>query len=150
MSHIDYYTAVGYSLELLAQSEYHQQQKLGSYFDVEIIPPLLANQVRFYLTPEGIPTAMATWAWISEEIETEIHQTGRALAHDEWTGGDRLFCNDWITPYNNIREVVHDMTHNLFPNAEATSVRRKHDGSVYKICRWTGVNLRKQRDAKVA
>ena len=143
MVNIDYYAANGYALELLAQSEYHQRHPLGDYFRTEILPALWANQARFYLTDEGLPTAMVTWAWLSEDVETDIHATGRALAQEEWNCGGRLFFNDWITPYDNIRDVLHDMTHNIFPNEVATSLRRNPDGSVRRINRWTGVNLRK-------
>lgn len=142
MVNIDYYASVGYALELLARSEYHRQFSLGSYFRVEILPAFWCGQVRFYLTPEGVPTAMVTWARLTPEVQTEVHATGRALAGKEWTGGDRLFFNDWITPYGNTREVLHDMTHNIFPNEIATSLRRNQDGSVRRINRWTGVLLR--------
>ncbi len=147
---LDYYASVGYALELLAQSEYHRQFKLGDYFRVEVLPALWCGQTRFYLTSEGIPTAMVTWAWLSEEVERNVHATGHALNEDEWNCGKRLFFNDWITPYGNIREVVHDMTHNIFPDEVATSLRRNPDGSVRRINRWTGVNLRTAREGMLA
>lgn len=140
---IDYFASVGYALELLAQSEYHRQFKLGDYFRVEILPALWCRQTRFYLTKEAIPMAMVTWAWLSEVVERDVHATGRALTEREWTGGDRLFFNDWITPYDNISEVVHDMAHNIFPDQVATSLRRNPDGSVRRINRWIGANLRR-------
>lgn len=150
MVNIDYYTSVGYALELLAQSDYHRQQKLGDYFRAEILPALWCGQTRFYLTNEGIPTAMVTWAWLSEMVQRDVHNSGRALAPEEWTCGDRLFFNDWITPYGNIRDVLHDMTHNIFPDEVATSLRRNPDGSVRRVNRWTGVNLRKAREEVLA
>ncbi|MEC3862328.1 toxin-activating lysine-acyltransferase [Mesobacterium sp. TK19101] len=150
MVNIDYYASVGYALELLAQSEYHRQFKLGDYFRVEILPALWCGQTRFYLTEEGIPTALVTWAWLSEEVQHDVHKTGRALTEDEWNCGDRLFFNDWITPYDNIREVLHDMTHNIFPDEVATSLRRNPDGTVRRVNRWTGVNLRKTREEALA
>ncbi|MBK5933385.1 cytolysin-activating lysine-acyltransferase [Rhodovulum imhoffii] len=150
MVNIDYYASVGYALELLAQSEYHRQFKLGDYLRVEILPALWCGQARFYVTNEGIPTAMVTWAWLSPEVERDVHKTGRALANEEWNCGDRLFFNDWITPFDNIREVLHDMTHNIFPDEVATSLRRNHDGTVRRINRWTGVNLRKTEKRAVA
>lgn len=150
MVNIDYYASNGYALELLAQSEYHKQHPLGDYFRTEILPALWANQARFYLTAEGLPTAMVTWAWLNAEVQADVHANGRALAHDEWNCGDRLFFNDWITPYDNIREVLHDMTHNVFPNEIATSLRRNSDGSVRRINRWTGVNLRKSSNEAAA
>ena len=142
---IDHYSGVGYALELLAQSRYHRGFRLGDYFRVEILPALWCAQIRFYLSSNGVPTAMVSWAWLSEEVEREIHATGRALTRDEWNCGDRLFFNDWITPHNNIREVLHDMTHRVFPNEVATSIRRSPDGKVRRVNRWTGVNLRKRR-----
>jgi len=150
MVNIDYYASVGYALELLAQSEYHKQFEVGDYFRVEILPALWCGQARFYVTNEGIPTAMVTWAWLSPEVERDVLQTGRALANEEWNCGDRLFFNDWITPFDNIREVLHDMTHNIFPDEVATSLRRNPDGTVRRINRWTGVNLRKTEKRAVA
>ena len=148
MVNLDEYASAGFALELLAQSPYHKRHKLGDYFRTEILPALWVNQARFYLTEEGVPTAMVTWAWLNKEVEKDVHETGRSLTHDEWQCGDRLFCNDWITPYNNIREVLHDMKNNIFPNHIATSLRRNQDGSVRRINRWT--NVKSQRMKKKA
>jgi cytolysin-activating lysine-acyltransferase len=150
MVNIDYYASAGYALELITQSEYHRQRALGNYFRVEIMPALWCGQARFYLTPEGIPTAMVTWAWLNMDVERDIHATGRALKRDEWRCGDRLFFNDWITPYENTREVLHNMTHNIFPSEIATSLRRNSDGTVRRINRWTGVSLRKAQEEALA
>lgn len=147
---VDLYAGLGYTVELLAQSEYHRRFGLGDYLHVEILPALRQRQARFYLTPEGVPTALVTWAWLSDTVEREVHATGRALLPEEWRCGDRLFCNDWITPYGNIREVVHDMTYDVFPNEFATSLRRNLDGTVRRINRWTGVNLRKADQRAIA
>ena len=146
---INHYASVGYALELLAQSEYHRQFKLGDYFRVEILPALWSGQTRFYLTNEGVPTALVTWAWLSVEVEGAVHTKGRALTENEWNCGDRLFFNDWITPYGNIRDVLHDMTHHVFPDEVATSLRRSPDGSVRRVSRWTGVNLRRTEQQAV-
>lgn len=150
MQEIDLYASVGYAFELLARSEYHRRFSHGVYLEVEILPALRLGQARFYLTPEGIPTAMVTWAWLSEAVERDVHATGRALKADEWNCGDRLFCNDWLTPYGNLREIVHDITENVFPNAVATSLRRNPDGSVRRINRWTGAHVRRAKKAAAA
>ena len=145
MVSIDRYASTGYALELLARSDYHRQFELGAYFRVEVLPAFDCAQARFYLTPEGVPAAMVTWAWLSAEVARDVITTGRALTREEWTCGDRLFFNDWITPYGNVRDVLHDMTHNIFPDEVATSLRRNSDGSVRRVNRWTGANLRKCR-----
>ncbi len=141
MVEIDRYASLGFALELLSKSEFHAKFNMGDYFRVEVFPPIFANQARFYVTDDGLPTAMATWAWLSEEVEHEIHTTGRALRQEEWNCGDRLFFNDWITPYGNIREVVKDMRTVVFPQHHATSVRRDSKGAVKKVCYWQSVML---------
>lgn len=143
MAVIDLYAGVGYALELLARSEYHGTRRLGDYFRAEILPALWRGQSRFHVTKECVPRAMVTWAWLSKEVEREIHETGRALLHDEWQCGDRLFINDWIAPYSNIRALTHDIGNNVFPDDVATSLRRNPDGSVRRVCRWTGSRRRK-------
>ena len=150
MVNVDLYASVGFALELLSRSEYHRQFPVGDYFRVEILPALDLGQARFYLTDEGLPTAMITWAWLSAEVERDVHATGRALEPSEWCCGDRLFFNDWITPFDNIAEVLRDMTHNIFPREVATSLRRNPDGSVRRVNRWTGVDLRRIKERALA
>lgn len=144
---VDIYTSVGYALELLANSEYHKQFNVFDYFEVEILPALEVNQVRFYLANDGIPTAMITWALLDEKTQHDIHKTGRALEEHEWKCGDRVFVNDWISPYGNMRDVMHDISHNVFPDEVVTSIRRNQDGSVRRVNRWTGISLRREREA---
>ncbi|MEP4197330.1 MAG: toxin-activating lysine-acyltransferase [Aliishimia sp.] len=150
MVKVDYYASVGYALELLAQSPYHKQHQIGNYLRAEVLPALWCGQTRFYLTEDGIPTAMVTWAWLSETVQRDVHSSGRALTRAEWKCGEHLFFNDWITPYSNIRDVLHDMTHNIFPNEVATSLRRNADSSVRRVNRWTGVNLRQAAEEVTA
>lgn len=142
MMQVDCYSGVGYAVELLAQSEYHRQFPIGDYLRVEILPPLWLGQIRFYVSRQGLPTGMVTWAWLSDEVLQDVLTSGRALAPDEWNCGSQHFFNDWVTPHTNVREIMHDMTHNVFPDTIATSLRRYPDGSVRRINRWTGVNVR--------
>ena len=148
MVDLDYYASSGFALELLAKSEYHKCHKLGDYFRTEVLPAIWANQIRFYVNDSFVPTAMITWAWLSKDIEKNVHASGRALTQDEWQCGDRLFFNDWITPYNNTRDVLRDMTHNVFPDEIATSLRRNSDRSVRRVNRWTGINQRRSFKVK--
>lgn len=142
---IDYHTSVGFAVEMLAKSPYHRGFKIGDYLTIEVLPALWANQVRFYLTDEGIPTAMLTWALLSDEVEVELLETGRALNHDEWQSGKRVFINDLIAPYDNSKAIILDLVNNVFADHHVTSVRRDSEGKIRKINRWVGANLRGQR-----
>ena len=143
MTGIDPYIGAGYALELLTRSDYHRQMPVGDLIRSAIVPPLWYGQCRFYLSEDGRPTGMITWAWLSEEVERDVHATGRALTDEEWMSGDRLFFNDWITPSAaDMRFIIQDIGHNVFPDGVATSLRRNPDGSVRRINRWTGARRR--------
>ena len=137
------YQSTGYALELLASSKYHRKFVAKNYFWVEINPAFKCRQAQFYIAENGTPTAIVTWAWLSKEVEDDVHTSGRALDEKEWNCGDRLFFNDFIAPFGNVREVLFDLTTRLFPEHIATSLRRCSDGSVSKVNRWTGLNYRK-------
>ncbi|WP_298937399.1 toxin-activating lysine-acyltransferase [uncultured Ruegeria sp.] len=145
----DYYYGVGAANELLAHSEYHQNIETGQYLEIEVVPPLWCNQARFYLN-DDIPTATITWAWLSENAQTDIHAASRAFAESEWNCEVRFFFNDWISPYDDIRVVLIDIPHNDVPNEIATSLCRIPDGTVRPINRWTGINLRKSQNKNTA
>lgn len=87
---------------------------MGSYLRTKVLPELCSNQARFYRSAEGLQIALVTWNWLSEEIEKEVNTTG-GVRRNEWNCGERLFFNYLITPYDNVREVLHDMTHKGFP-----------------------------------
>ena len=146
MVNIDYYASVGFAVELLALSPYHKEHKLGDYFRVEILPALWVNQARFYLSEEGIPSAMVTWAWLKEDVEKDVHATGRALTRDEWKCGNRVFINDLIAPYQNSQEVIKDIKNNVFAHHKATSLRRNKDGSVRRVNQWMGSKVRRLQE----
>lgn len=139
---IDFYTSVGFALELLAASNYHRRLRMGEFFCDAVLPPLSHYQAHFVLDGQGRPTAFVTWAWVSRDVEQDLHRSGRFLMPDEWQSGPHLFFNDWITPYGNAKQVVRYMTQQMFPDEEATSIRRNPDGGVRRINRWTGANVR--------
>jgi cytolysin-activating lysine-acyltransferase len=141
----DVLTALGMTIQQLATSPYHQQFKLSYYLPIEILPPLKAKQFRCFLNAEGHPVGLVTWAWLSDVVRKEAHNSGRALTISEWSGGAHLFFNDWITDAEIFRAAMAQMTHEVFPNETASSLRRNPDGSVRRINKWTGRNLQKSQ-----
>ena len=81
---------------------------------------------------------MVTWARIENELQDDLHRSGRTLKSYEWNCGNQIFINDLITPYGDARNVIKEMTLNVFPNAKmATSIRRNNDGSIRRINKWS-------------
>lgn len=140
MKGLDLYLATGFAFELLARSTYHQQFSIGSYFTVEILPALRCGQSRFYVNNDGVPTGMVTWARLSDAVEADVLETGRALDLDEWACGPNLFFNDFIAPYGTKSAIVRDLR-NVFPGETGSSLRRTEGAAVRKVNRW--FNLRR-------
>jgi cytolysin-activating lysine-acyltransferase len=136
--------AAGCAVWLLANSPYHCQYPMDAYLHYEVRPAFAHGQFRLYVLPDGSPRGLVTWAWLSGNAEADVHATGRVLHAEDWTGGDRLFFNDWITERDAFRPAVQEMTQVIFPNEVASSLRRAPNGSVRKINRWTGANLRSE------
>ncbi|SFL26962.1 ACP:hemolysin acyltransferase (hemolysin-activating protein), partial [Pseudovibrio ascidiaceicola] len=129
----DALAAIGIAIQQLAASSYHEKFKLSYYLPVEILPPLLAGQLRCYLDVEGNPAGLTTWAWLSDKQKRDIHKTGRALKPEEWTGGMHPFVNDWITVPAAFRAVMAEKRDVIFPNHIVSSLRRNRDASIRRI-----------------
>lgn len=143
-SQCDYFLALGFILKLLAGSRYHHKFQVDSYFHDEILQPLRNGQCQLYISSRQEPSAFVSWAWLTPDVERDIHSTGRALRNQEWLGGAQLFFNDWISTKGSFRTVMWDMTENAFPDQVATSIQRNDDASVRRIMRWTGKSARKK------
>ncbi|KZL17210.1 RTX toxin acyltransferase family protein [Pseudovibrio axinellae] len=140
----DALTAIGIAIQQLAASSYHEKFNLSYYLPVEILPPLLAGQLRCYLDVEGNPAGLTTWAWLSDKQKRDIHKTGRALKREEWSGGIHPFVNDWITVPAAFRAVMTEKRDVIFPNHIVSSLRRNRDASIRRVNKWAGRNLQKK------
>ncbi|WP_310610199.1 toxin-activating lysine-acyltransferase [Limnohabitans sp.] len=66
--------------------------------------PVLQNQ-QFILASENIdgktrPVAYMSWANLTAEIESRyVDNPDEGLSPEEWTGGDRMWVIDWVTPF---------------------------------------------------
>ena len=134
---LDFYTQLGFAVDLLSQSKYHSQRPFGPYLRNEILPALSNGQARFFVTDSGSPAALVTWAWLDGDTLTDLQNTGRSLALYEWNCGTNLFFNDWIAPYGTTHALFLEFYNRVFPEVnEATSLRRNPDGSVRRVNQW--------------
>lgn len=132
-----FYERVGKITELLAASNYHAKANIFNYLPSQILVPLIKNQIGLYLDQDGGVKAMITWAYITEEIEVALCESGRSIRFNEWSSGHRLFINDFVCPYGNTREIINDARERFFQKfSNATSVRRYEDGTVRKVNLW--------------
>lgn len=133
-----FYRNIGNCFYLLAHSDTHRNFNLSRYMDVEICPANWLGQLRIYTNVEQQPVGFVTWARVSPEVKEELIVSSRALMFDEWNKGSELFFNDFVAPWGGVRNMLNDMTKNVFPKEEAFSVSRDSNGDVEKVQRWVG------------
>ena len=107
-------------------------------YDVEIdlAPPLLNNQYRFYFDENHNPVALVTWSSISEDVKEKLVNHQGQMEWDDWNSGDMLLFNDFIAPYGHTRQILRDLRSLEWPHNIAFSLRRNMDGSIAKVNYW--------------
>lgn len=136
---IDMYSSLGFAIELLSLSSYHKDIILNFYIHKNFLPPLRHQQIKLYLSSDGIPVALVTWARISEAVVSEIQLTGRSLELADWNCGEEFFFNDFVSPYGCTKSVISDLKYNVVPRGcLARSLRRNQNGTIRRVSRWVG------------
>ena len=133
---------IGCAVELCSVSDYHSDQDVAIWIDEDFLPPVRHGQAKLYTDMAGKPIGLFTWAWLSDELFQAVVYSDYDLEEDEWNCGKNMYVHDLIAPHGSVRKLVYDMTHNVFPDEIAVSLRRNSDGSVRRVNCWTGVNVR--------
>ena len=141
MENLDYESALGISLWLLSQSEYHKNWSIHDV-DLEIIPALIHEQFRIYFDEQQNPVGLATWAWLSDAAKSKVLNNQGALEFEEWESGEHLMFNDYIAPWGHAKAILKDLRSNVFPNETAFSLGRNPDGSIRKVYQWKGKGVK--------
>lgn len=121
---------------LLTASPLHQKAYVGKIRQ-NIFPPLELNQFRIYRT-QNQPVGFVAWAYLSDEIEQQFIAGPMELQPEDWKSGDNLFFIEFIAPFGHTRQILRDLTTNIFPDRVAKSLRFKKFGKPPKLCRFHG------------
>ena len=73
-----------------------------------LMPPLALKQFRLF-HKDGIPVALATWAFVSDEVEDRLKQGRMRLKPEEWKSGDNCWLIDVVAPPAIVKQVVQDV-----------------------------------------
>jgi len=123
--------AIGYITWLCTQSQGHKQLFIQ---DIEwrLFPPVMLGQYKLRIDDKagGLPTAYASWAFLSEEVEAGYRAAHR-LRPGDWRSGDRLWLVDCIAPFGGALPLLEELyleVHRdrevrlLYPGASGTPV----------------------------
>lgn len=98
---------LGDILFLVAHSQMHHHFKMHKVKKI-FIPPVKLGQYRiFYMNSK--PSAVCTWAWVSDEILHKLQNEGYLIQPEDWQSGKNLWLADWISPFGRTREMVRSM-----------------------------------------
>jgi len=142
---LDFYSRLGIAALLLEKSPYHSQWPLYDA-DIELVPPLIFDQCKFYFDPQQNPVAFVTWSNITQDTKTKLVEHGGQMAWEDWNNGPLLLFNDFVAPFGHTQEIVKDLRNSDWPCDIAFSLRRAQDGSVKKVNYWWHQKDYKQPD----
>lgn len=131
----NYYKHLGMAIALMEQSPYHSTWPLYDV-EIELVPPLLKDQFRFYFDEHDNPVAFVTWSAISEAVKDKLVNQQGQMAWEDWDSGDMLLFNDFVAPYGHTRLILKDLRSLEWSHDMAFSLRRNMDGSIAKVNYW--------------
>lgn len=130
------FAMLGEATALMAESSLHRDRNISDIGGL-ILPPLMLGQVRIWRR-SGLPVAMATWAWLDDEIEQAVLHQDHMPLPDQWHSGPNPVVIDFIAPFGDGFHVARDLKRTVFPDRALRSVRRDGAGRALKVVQHPG------------
>lgn len=137
---------IGEVTSLLMMSKVHRKMQIRDIADI-VLPPIHLNQFRIYRDKDNKPVGLVTWGWFDDQIEKKYLSGETVLSYAEWKSGigqpkanesgteklgNNLFFTDFIAPFGHTKKIFKDLTHNIFPNEIAKTLRFDDHGKPRK------------------
>ncbi|MFZ8864696.1 MAG: toxin-activating lysine-acyltransferase [Rickettsiales bacterium] len=126
---------------LCMNSALHSKYRINDLTN-NFLPPLNLDQFRIYKKGD-MPIALITWAFLDEQTENKYVNEQYDLKLNDWQRGDRLWFIDFIGEQTVIKQIEHDLKHNLFPDCMGKALRADKTGRVKHIQEYYGINYQK-------
>jgi len=110
--------AIGHVTWLCSQSPSHRKMFVQD-LEWRIFPPILLGQCKLHMDAGvgGLPTAFASWAYLSEEAESCYWSTHK-LRPGDWRSGDRAWLVDFITPFGGAPKLLSELYYDIHKDRE--------------------------------
>ncbi|MDZ7839512.1 MAG: toxin-activating lysine-acyltransferase [Gammaproteobacteria bacterium] len=101
--------AIGYVTWLYSQSKGHRQLFIQD-MEWRVFPPVVLGQYKLRIDDKvgGLPTAYASWAFLSQEAESSYRATHK-LRPGDWHSGDRLWLVDCVAPFGGAAALLEEL-----------------------------------------
>lgn len=120
--------AIGYITWLCSQSQGHKQLFIQ---DIEwrLLPPVILGQYKLRIDDKagGLPIAYASWAFLSEEVESS-YRAAHKLRPGDWRSGDRLWLVDCIAPFGDAAALLEELLFEVHRDRETRLLYPDADG----------------------
>ena len=130
---------------LMLQSKLYSTYFVGSFYHC-ILPAIDLNQFRIYYKGAGYPIGFVCWAFLDDEKEKLYLEGDYSIQIDDWKCGNNLVFTEFIVPFGDIKEVMKDLTHNIFPDRIGKSKKVTQRGKIDSVKTFYGKNVRRKRD----
>ncbi|HSH41895.1 MAG TPA: toxin-activating lysine-acyltransferase [Arenicellales bacterium] len=110
--------AIGYVTWLCSQSQSHRQLFVQD-MEWRLFPPVILGQYKLRIQGKagGLPTAYASWAFLSEELENDFRATHK-LRPGDWRSGDRPWLVDCIAPFGGAIDFLEELQLDVLADQE--------------------------------
>jgi cytolysin-activating lysine-acyltransferase len=108
--------------------------KLAS-ISIQLVASIKMNQMFVLYNERGAPVAYAVWAYLSDQVSTEMAANESRLLHcSEWNEGLNLWLIDFVAPFGHARELASKLRHEVFSNhSRLRAVRTNDDGTIRRV-----------------
>lgn len=110
--------AIGYVAWLCSQTPGHKQLFIQD-MEWRLFPPVMLGQYKLRIDDKagGLPTAYASWAFLSDAIEADFRKAHK-LRPGDWHSGDRLWLVDCIAPFGGALALLEELYFEVYRNRE--------------------------------
>ena len=82
-------------------------------------PAVQLNQIAFLYNSKGMPSAYATWAFLTPETAGRVKENPNyLLALDEWIEGEELWLVDLVAPFGDVVNLARKLRITCFPTID--------------------------------
>lgn len=92
---------LGYLCALCPEHKHWSAEYLHSL----LLPPVLLRQVRIFRDDRKAPRAAMLWAYLSDELHSQLRDKGKPFGPKGWNTGSHLWLMDVIAPFGHGRDV---------------------------------------------
>jgi len=130
--------ALGAAVWLWMHSAAHRDAPLHTLNT--LLLPAIRHRQFIIGNEQGRPVFYASWCWFNEEAEQRyLDNPAVSLPAADWNSGDRLWFQDWVTPFGHSARLARLLQRHLFADCSARALYHRGDERGLRIKHFQGI-----------